>query len=344
MADDDYLSDSELVDVRILESKAHSELCAVQTYCLHGGTCYRLPSLGMHYCQCTQNYEGKRCHMKKVSPDLDARKINDVAFNWELVKPLILVGAGVIVSAVALICIYFLISYCCRKCSDRKGKYMLTQKSVSQDALVIEVEENFADGDVTRQTRKASTRSRTRLAACSSTPEQAKPFHVQTTPSATATGALEKVLALANAAELGNGDFVDPNGGNEEEEKKRVPTAEALSSPIDRPVSFHGAASADGAAVASLTHASEEALARRRPNCQSPSDSNNNDDMATCNASLSAHPLHEQRLGGQNKRPTDFGRQKIPPFDDHLHRYNGVSVHNNTEEVLYDSDPDATAL
>lgn len=214
---------------------------------------------------------------------------------------------------------------------------MLTQKSVSHDALVIEVEENSADGDVTRRTRKASTRSRTRLAACSSTPEQAKPFHVQTTPSATATGTLEKVLALSNAAELGNGDFVDPDGN----EEKKVPTAEALS-PIDRPVSFYDAP-ADGATVASLTHESEEAFARR-PNCQSPSDSNNNDELATCNFSVSVHPLHEQRMGGQNKRPTDFGQQKIPPFDDNSYCYNGISVLNNPEETLYDSDPDATAL
>lgn len=35
--------------------------------------------------------------------------VSDVAFNWEFVKPLIIVGAGVIVSAVALICVYFLI-------------------------------------------------------------------------------------------------------------------------------------------------------------------------------------------------------------------------------------------
>lgn len=230
---------------------------------------------------------------------------------------------------------------------------MLAQKSVSHDALVIEVEENSVDGDVTtRRTRKTST-TRTRLAACSSTPEQAKPFHVQqSTPTATASEALQKVLSLSNAAELGQGDFVDsarhPSG--DEKKQKTKPTVEALSA-IDQSISFYGASVDDATIntqnVASLTHESEATLAnaRRSINCQSPNDSNNNEEMATCNfSSVSKRPLGP-RLGGQHKRPTDFGQQRIPPFnDDNLHCYNGVSVSISPDDVLYDSDPDATVL
>lgn len=64
MTDEDFLSDLsdiDLLKVRASESKTHSELCAVQSFCLNGGTCYRLKSLAMHYCEYVRQINSRCC-------------------------------------------------------------------------------------------------------------------------------------------------------------------------------------------------------------------------------------------------------------------------------------------
>ncbi|XP_038124791.1 pro-neuregulin-4, membrane-bound isoform-like [Cyprinodon tularosa] len=41
----------------------HGKLCDPQdaTYCMNGGTCYKMPSIDTFFCHCTGNYAGSRC-------------------------------------------------------------------------------------------------------------------------------------------------------------------------------------------------------------------------------------------------------------------------------------------
>ncbi|KAM7396722.1 hypothetical protein PAMP_019743 [Pampus punctatissimus] len=41
----------------------HGDLCDGQeaTYCMNGGTCYKIPSMDTLSCVCNENYKGSRC-------------------------------------------------------------------------------------------------------------------------------------------------------------------------------------------------------------------------------------------------------------------------------------------
>ncbi|XP_029191385.2 pro-neuregulin-4, membrane-bound isoform-like [Acropora millepora] len=56
-------------------SSGHKAECETQsereTYCLHGGTCFRIPSLNTGpQCHCTADFAGTRCEYQYVPPDL----------------------------------------------------------------------------------------------------------------------------------------------------------------------------------------------------------------------------------------------------------------------------------
>ncbi|XP_059190491.1 pro-neuregulin-4, membrane-bound isoform-like [Centropristis striata] len=77
----------------------HGELCDGQeaTYCMNGGTCYKIPSVNTLSCVCNENYKGSRCDQYHLfSASTNAEKAGLIAA-VVIVALLILVVVAVVI-------------------------------------------------------------------------------------------------------------------------------------------------------------------------------------------------------------------------------------------------------
>ncbi|XP_078139422.1 pro-neuregulin-4, membrane-bound isoform [Centroberyx gerrardi] len=72
------------------------------TYCMHGGTCYKLPSMGTLSCVCSGHYSGSRCEQHQLlSTSTNAGQAG-------------LIAAVVIVALLVLVILAVVIYYTCK--------------------------------------------------------------------------------------------------------------------------------------------------------------------------------------------------------------------------------------
>lgn len=343
------LSETDLMKVRASESKTHSELCAVQSFCLNGGTCYRLRSLAMHYCECPDKFEGRRCHTKKMVVDYESREASEAAsLNWNTIIPVILVIGGVFLCVLALFCVYLSISFCYRLYWNRKGKYRFAQPSGSDLPLVVEENSKDDDGDGDSGTR-ASPKSRARLTACSSTPEPMKPLGGVDIGGAVAAVVVQRpaqdqrtappppspppppsnARATATDVELGR------SGGG-------VVVVSSVGKPSHSPSTGSGRTA--GRRPSLIAAAAGGGCARA--NSRSPSDSNNNDDgeetltAALRNSSAASVSALRREAGG--RQPGHFAHRQETRY--HLVSDSPSSRKQRRDPYYDDTDRGSTAV
>ncbi|KAJ8248771.1 hypothetical protein GJAV_G00227560 [Gymnothorax javanicus] len=94
----------------------HGEPCGPleASYCLHGGTCFRIPSVATPNCMCAPNYKGSRCNeMQLPSSSPDAQQAG-------------LIAAVVIVVILVLVTLSVIIYHICKR---RRQKAKSTQNN-----------------------------------------------------------------------------------------------------------------------------------------------------------------------------------------------------------------------
>ncbi|XP_061078338.1 pro-neuregulin-4, membrane-bound isoform-like [Conger conger] len=82
----------------------HGEPCGAleASYCLHGGTCFMIPTVVTPNCKCAPNYKGNRCNeMQLPSTSMDAERAG-------------LIAAVVIVVLLILVILAVVIYYTCK--------------------------------------------------------------------------------------------------------------------------------------------------------------------------------------------------------------------------------------
>lgn len=321
------------MDPEVLELNAHSELCVNQAYCLNGGTCYRLMALGRLYCECAESFEGERCHLKTVGISDMSKHYEEGLWNWNRLLPIATVVAVAILFMVALVCIYV----CAKKCyqySITTPVKVLRYQNASAQTSISQVY-LLAGGDTHCNGQLASamiSSSRTRLTACSTTPDNVDSSLHNFNQSRRSCPDLESgSCSEAELREPGHASthpwiVVTEYDATEDNTDHGIIAAAAAAG--STPIRFQQKTNCQGASAP----------------CFSPNDSNNNAEVVfACNSPRQvAGPA---RVTCDERTTLLFQPRNCIPNNcvrDSDSR-NNIAV-NNVPSDLYDSDPEATAL
>ncbi|TMS05325.1 pro-neuregulin-4, membrane-bound isoform [Larimichthys crocea] len=97
----------------------HGDLCDGQdaTFCMNGGTCYRITSMNALSCVCNENYKGSRCEQYQLS------SISANAGEAGLIAAMVIVALLIVVMVTVVI--YYI-------CKMRKAKQQSQQNNQQQ--------------------------------------------------------------------------------------------------------------------------------------------------------------------------------------------------------------------